>query len=239
MNFLSNAIKLRSMAKAPMRRGYTRAQAQMIDDQITNSVANKGAANASKYLYSKPFGMLGAPLALSAGMGALNKAGLIDDAMHSKLFGLGSAGSGGLFQEMARQINPLGMQYADSIGLATGGSLSNWGLGSLYAAKLPGVALLSSPGYALAGALKGAGGTLGALGAGMAASPLTGAIGTMASLYALKKGGELAARGLKSYNRNRRIQQLMQGRAPTSINPFKRYASGYTDEHLKYLGLDR
>jgi hypothetical protein len=239
MNPLYNAIKLRSLGKAPMSRGFTRAQAQMIDDQITNSVANKGSLNATKYMYSKPFGMLGAPLGLAAGFGALNKSGLVDDAMYGKMFGLGTAGKGGLFQEAARQINPLGMEYLDSLGLASGGFMSNWGLGGLYAAKLPGVALLSSPGYALAGALKGAGGTLGALGAGMAASPLTGAVGTMASLYALKKGGELAARGLKAYNRNRRIQQLMQGKAPTSINPFRRYASGYTDEHLKYLGLDR
>lgn len=235
MNPFSNLGKIISKGKVP--KGFTLSQARMIDDQITNAVANKGALNSYKYMYAKPFGMLGAPLAITAGMGALNKAGLIDNAMHSKLFGLGAAGKGGLFQEIARQINPAGMQYLDSAGLATGGVLSKMGLGSLYAAKLPGAALLSAPGYALAGALKGAGGTLGALGAGMATSSLTPIVGTMASIYALKKGGEGVARALKYYGKNRRVQQLMQGKAPTSLNPFRRYASGYTDENLKYLGL--
>jgi hypothetical protein len=59
-------------------------------------------------------------------------------------------------------------------------------------------------------------------------------LGTAASLYALRKGGQLASRALRARGAASRVSALQRGVAPT-ING--RLASGYDSNTVRDLGL--
>jgi hypothetical protein len=206
---------------------YTPLQASLIDKQVVDTLANKAGTRLVMNSYTKP--MLASTLGLGLGGGLL-----LGPTARTSLFG-----AQGLMGSLAKSISPetYNLALASTKGLSAPASsvLSNMG-----AAYLPFKAALSVPGHALAsgltalGAKAGAGSAIGGAltGAGAAISGgfLAPAIGTLASLYAIRKGGQMAARAMANRGSVARQLSLQQGRIAQGTK-------GYDNELVRTLGL--
>jgi hypothetical protein len=208
------------MARAPSR--YSNLQARLIDNQVTDTLANKAGNRLASNVYSKP------QLAASLGLGALGY-GVLGPGAKASLYG-----SKGLLAGAANAINPTGV----AAGKIMSSSLFNPNtfFGAMASSAAPLKAAVSLPGYALGSGLSSLGamaghGMLGSALAGMGATISGGALapilGTAASLYALKKGGQMATRAFRARGAANRIGALQRGIAP----------SGYDANMIRDLGL--
>lgn len=215
------------MARAPSR--YSNLQARLIDNQVTDTIANKAGNRVVSNMYSKP------QLAASAGLGALGY-GVLGPGAKATLYG-----SKGLLAGAANAINPTGV----AAGKVLSSSLFNPNtfFGAMASAAAPLKAAVSIPGYALGGGLSSLGaaagpGMFGTALAGMGATISGGALapilGTAASLYALRKGGQMASRAIRARGAANRISSIQRGIAPMSGG---RLASGYDANMIRDLGL--
>ncbi len=225
LNYLLRGLS--PMARAPVR--YSNLQARLIDNQVTDSLANKAGLRLSSNLYSKP--VMGASL----GLGALGY-GVLGPGAKATLYG-----SKGLLAGAANAINPTGVTAAKA--MSTSLFNPNTFGGAMASAYAPLKALVSIPGYALGSGLSSLGaaagpGMLGTALAGMGATVSGGlmapVLGTAASLYALRKGGQLASRALRARGAASRINAIQNGLAPT-VNG--RLAKGYDSNAVRDLGL--
>lgn len=225
LNYLLRGLS--PMARAPVR--YSNLQARLIDNQITDTLANKAGTRLSSNLYSKPM------MASSLGLGALGY-GILGPGAKASLYG-----AKGMLANAANAINPTGVTAAKA--MSTSLFNPNTFGGAMASAYAPLKALVSIPGYALGSGLSSLGaaagpGMLGTALAGMGATVSGGlmapVLGTAASLYALRKGGQLASRALRARGAASRINALQRGVAPT-ING--RLASGYDSNTVRDLGL--
>ena len=213
---------------------FSATQARLIDNQVTDMLANKAGTRMINNAYTKP--MLYSTLGLGLGgsmLGASSKASLF--------------GPQGLLPSITKAISPetynMATAAAASKGIAlhkaSGGVLSN-----LASAYMPFRAALSAPGYAmskgllglgskmgagsmLGGALKGAGAIIG----GGTMAPI---LGSMATLYALRKGGQMLARSRAASGAARRMAMLQHGLAPSVSSGLSK---GYTPDMVRQLGL--
>jgi hypothetical protein len=206
---------------------YTPLQASLIDRQVVDTLANKAGNRLVLNSYTKP--MLASTVGLGLGGGLL-----LGPTARTSLFG-----AQGLMGSLAKSISP----ETYNLAVASTGSLASPAssvLGNMGAAYLPFKAALSIPGHALASGLTAAGAKAGAgtmlgsalTGAGTAISGgfLAPAIGTLASLYALKKGGQMAARAMARRGAAARQMALQQGRIAEGTK-------GYDNELIRNLGL--
>lgn len=214
----------------PKQLSYT--QAKLIDNQITDSLANKASMRAVSNLYTKP--MLYSTLGLGLGGGLA-----LGDSARATLLG-----KSGLLPSIAKAINPESYNLVQATAAAKGMAGSSGLLSNMMSAYMPIKAVTSAPGYALAKGLTALGGKAG-VGSALG-SALTGAgsiigggamapiIGSMATLYALKKGTQMLARSRAAKDSLRRISMLQAGYAPATSRGLY---NGYTDSLVRDLGL--
>jgi hypothetical protein len=213
------------LARFSRPRGLSYLQARTLDNQMIDAAANKFGNRLASNVYTKPL------LASSLAGGIASK--FLNPATEAAIFG-----SKGALVGAANYINPaaanMAMNTMPALGAAGGGFLKGMAVGAMpikAAVSLPGYAIANGltalgakagVGTALGGALTGIGTTIGG---GMLAP----VIGTAASLYALKKGGQWASRRLAMRGALQRQNLLRRGYAASS--------SGYNPELIRNLGL--
>jgi hypothetical protein len=208
---------------------YSPLQARIIDAQISDNLATQAGKKLVSNIYSKPM------LYSSIGLGGIGSY-VLGPGAKASLYG-----DSGLLFGAANKINPVALSSAKAI---AGSSVSKYGLGkALAAAYAPLKAAVTLPGYSIGSGLAALGSHMGTgalaktlLGAGTAISggALAPAIGTAVSLYALKKGGELASRLIRSRGAANRISMLQKGLAPMERSILSK---GYDANTIRDLGL--
>ena len=217
-------------AAVPSVPRFSATQARLIDNQIMDGLANKAGAKVVSNVYTKP--------ALAATATGLAGGLFMGPTARASLFG-----AKGIFPSAAKAISPQTYNVATSTmkGLV---DPTYSVFGNMGAAMLPIKATMSLPGHALASGLTGLGTSVGAgttlgsalTGAGTVISGgfLAPAIGTAATLYALKKGGQMWARSRAARGAANRIAALQKGYVPMSGGTV---AKGYTPDMVRQLGL--